>query len=338
MPLVSDATRQGPTRRRLLAGFIGGATGTVAGCGLRFEDSPAGLRHTRRPVPGEDALVAVYADTHRLADLATRLSGSLGTELVRVHTRQLIVLRAALTSAGVPATRLESPTQLPTNSSSRSAVSAPATALPAPSASSAPPEQLRSPTPSETTVAAMADAEASTATAAARFPAVAPPLRAIVAALHAQRFAAAMTLTGVPPATGGGSVGGAVVRTLAGRTAAAIYLVEVAAARSATAQRARAEATLARLRSLSADHRALGADPSPVPGVPLPFPVRSTADAARLTRTALTALRDDHGRVLADLVTDSGGAGLAAATRWLGTVEADCHRWGAALEPFPGLR
>ena len=30
-------------------------------------------------------------------------------------------------------------------------------------------------------------------------------------------------------------------------------------------------------------------------------------------------------------------AGLAALTRWLGTVEVEAHRWGVDLEPFPGL-
>ncbi|MGL5861321.1 MAG: hypothetical protein ACRCY9_08705, partial [Phycicoccus sp.] len=272
-------------------------------------------------------------------DLAARLPGTVGPALARLHARQHAVLRAALLADGVPARLLDaSPAPPRTPSSSGTSAGAPDPATGSRPTPSTPVGSPGSPAPPGTTAASLAGAEAATATAAARFPTVAPRLRAPVAALHAQRLAAAVTLTGVAPAVVGGSVGGGVLRDLAGRTAAAVYLVEVAAARSATAQRTRAEATLARLRSLSADHRALDADPEPVTGVPLPFPVRGTADAARLARAALTALRDDHGRVLADLVTDSGGAGLAVATRWLGTVEVDCHRWGAALEPFPGLR
>ncbi|MGL4174936.1 MAG: hypothetical protein ACRCSN_02575 [Dermatophilaceae bacterium] len=334
---MSDGVRENLTRRHLLTGLAGGAAAAVAGCGIQLEDGAPSLPlvPTREPVPGEDALIALSADSRRLAGLAARLPGATGIAFARLHERQHSVLRTALLGDGVPARLLASSATSPRTTPSESATDLPTGSR---SSSSAPTGTPRSPEPPGTTAAALADAEAAGATAAARFPAVAPPLRAMVAALHAQRFAAVVALTGVARSVSGGSVGGDVLHDLAGRTAAAVYLLEVAAARSSTAQRARADATLARLRWLSAEHRALGADPAPVPGVPLPFPVRGAADAARLTRTALTALRDEHGRVLADFLTDSGGAGLAVATRWLGTVEAECHRWGAALEPFPGLR
>ncbi|MGL5819179.1 MAG: hypothetical protein ACRCYR_16560 [Phycicoccus sp.] len=336
---MSDGVPEDLTRRHLLTGLAAGAAAAVAGCGIRLEDDAPSLPFlpTRTPVPGEDALVALYVDSRRLADLAARFPGALGDTLGRVHERQQAVLRATLLDHGVPARMLDAATSSSTTSSRSTPTGTPDTTPGARSSptTSGPPSPPASP---NVTAATLAGAEADGASAAVRFPTVAPTLRAAVAAVHAQRFAAAVALTGVAPAVTGGSVGGGVLRDLAGRTIAAVYLVEIAAARSTTAQRPRAEATLARLRSLSTDHRALGADPEPVTGVPLPFPVRGTADAARLVRTALTALRDDHGRVLADLVADSGAAGLAVATRWLGTVEADCHRWGAPLEPFPGLR
>ena len=72
-------------------------------------------------------------------------------------------------------------------------------------------------------------------------------------------------------------------------------------------------------------------------GRPLPFPVRTPADAARLASTAVTALRVEHGRALGGLVGGHGADGAAAATRWLGAVEVQCHGWGVPLEPFPGL-
>ena len=72
-------------------------------------------------------------------------------------------------------------------------------------------------------------------------------------------------------------------------------------------------------------------------GHPLPFPVEGPTDAARLARQTLTSLRAGYGEHLEPLVTSDGAAGLAALTRWLGTVEVEAHRWGVDLEPFPGL-
>ncbi|MGL4744322.1 MAG: hypothetical protein ACRCXL_08035 [Dermatophilaceae bacterium] len=343
---MADRVRADPTRRHVLAGITSAAAVALSGCGIQLEDGAPTLPlvPTRTPVPGEDALLALHDDCRRLMDLAARLPGTVGSALAQVHDRQRAVLRAALLGDGVPTRLVDAavspPSVTPPDRASAgepgaSSSSAP-TGTPSPSAPGGSPSSERPPGPTTTTT--LADAEAKAANTAARFPTVAPTLRATVAALHAQRFAAAVILNGAAPAVTGGSAGGPAVDDLAGRTTAAIYLVEVAIARSAGTQRAQAMTTLTRLRSLAAGHRALGADPEPVVGVALPFPVRGAADAARLIRTTLITLRDDHGRWLADLVTASGAAGLTLATTWLGTVEADCYRWGAALEPFPGLR
>lgn len=71
--------------------------------------------------------------------------------------------------------------------------------------------------------------------------------------------------------------------------------------------------------------------------MPLPFPVRTPADASRLATTAVTDLRTTTGAALGGLTGTHGAAGLAAATRWLGAVEVETHRWGVPLAPFPGL-
>ena len=134
-----------------------------------------------------------------------------------------------------------------------------------------------------------------------------------------------------------GAVAGADVAALADATAAATYFLEVVAARSTGRQRARADATLAALRDLRADQLAGGAAADDALGHPLPFPVESPTDARRLARTALTTLRASYGAHLEPLVTSEGAAGIAALTRWLGTVEVEAHRWGVELEPFPGL-
>ena len=80
-----------------------------------------------------------------------------------------------------------------------------------------------------------------------------------------------------------------------------------------------------------------GAAPADALGHPLPFLVESPADAARLGREVLTTLRAGTGQHLDPVVTGHGAAGLAALTRWVGTVEVEAHRWGADLVPFPGL-
>ena len=130
---------------------------------------------------------------------------------------------------------------------------------------------------------------------------------------------------------------GSRVEALAGSTSAAIYFLEVVAARSTGGQRARADATLLALHDLRADQTGGGAVPDDSLGHPLPFAVDDRAAAARLARTTLTTLRASYGEQLAPIVASDGGAGLAALTRWLGTVEVEAHRWGVALAPFPGL-
>jgi len=111
----------------------------------------------------------------------------------------------------------------------------------------------------------------------------------------------------------------------------------VVSARSTGAQRARSDTTLTALRGLLADQLAGGARADSALGRPLPFPVRDAASAARLARESLLTLRAGYGEQLGPVVASDGGPGLAALTRWLGSVEVEAHRWGTALEPFPGL-
>lgn len=323
-----EGGRSAPARRALLLGGGAALLALAGGCGIRLEDdAPAlPLLPTRTPVPAEDLLVALGRDTDALARRAAALTSPTAAALAVLHRRQHAVLRAALAGAGVPVERLDAP---PTPSGTATATSS-ATGSPAPTSSATPTE-----TPADR--AALAAAEAAAAAGAARFGAVAPDLRGVVAAVHAQRWAAASVLTGRGPTVPGDPVSGSGVRDLAERTEAAAYLLEVVAARSRAAQRERAERTLAVLRATRADQGAAGDAPPAVLGRALPFPVRTADDAARLAREALTALRDDHGRALAPLVAEHGGDGVAAATRWLGAVEAEGHRWGVALQPFPGL-
>ncbi len=185
--------------------------------------------------------------------------------------------------------------------------------------------------------AALAADEGAAAASAGDLAGVAPDLRATVAALHAQRYAAATVLAGRPPVVPMDAVRGDPVRLLAAETAAAIWMFEVISARSSGAQRTRSDTTLRALRGLLADQVAGGARPEEALGHPLPFEVRTAADRTRLAREVLEALRAGYGARLEPVVTESGADGMAALTRWLGTVEVEAHRWGLGLRPFPGL-
>jgi hypothetical protein len=304
------ARRPHGRRTLLVAGLV--SLGAVAGCGIRLEDDAPSLPlvPTREPVPAEDALVALTRGCDRLAVLASQAPGALAAALATVHRRQHTVLRTTLVREQVPPDRLD------------------ATATTGPSTTPTGPTDL---------LATLAVTEAADAAGAASFTGVSPDLRGPVAALHAQRYAAADLLTGRAPSVPTTPVDGDAVAAFVPLTAAAVYFLEVVAARSEGAGRRRAQTTLGRLRGLHAEQAAGAPDVEVALGHPLPYPVRTPAEASRLAHDALTDLRTGYGPLLDPLVTGLGGAGWSAATRWQGTVEAEAHRWGVALQPFPGL-
>ena len=318
---MTEGTRPGIPRRTVVAGVVA-AVLPAAGCGIRLEDDAprVPLVPTRTPVPAEAELVALTRGTAALADLADTVPGAVAADLATLHRRQHTVLRSTLLADGVPATELDAaPSASPT-------ATATATATSSPSATATGGR------------AALAAAEGASAATAARFAGVSDDLRATIASLHAQRYAAAALLAGRPPTVPFDPVGGDPVSALATAASAAVYFLEIVSARSTGAQRDRSDATLAALRDLRADQLAGGAQPDDSLGHPLPFPVDDAAAAARLARASLTTLRAAYGEHLGPIVASDGGPGLAALTRWLGTVEVEAHRWGVDLEPFPGLQ
>ena len=313
---MTEGTRPGIPRRTVVAGVVAAVLPT-AGCGIRLEDDAprVPLVPTRTPVPAEAELVALTRGTAALAELAATVPGAVAADLATLHRRQHTVLRSTLLADGVPAADPDA----------------------APSAS---PTATATSSPSATTTggrAALAAAEGASAATAAGFAGVSDDLRATMASLHAQRYAAAALLSGRPPTVPLDPVGGDQVSALATAASAAVYFLEIVSARSTGAQRDRSDATLAALRELRADQLAGGAQPDDSLGHPLPFPVDDAAAAARLARASLTTLRAAYGEHLGPIVASDGGPGLAALTRWLGTVEVEAHRWGVDLEPFPGL-
>jgi hypothetical protein len=318
---MTEGARPGVVRRTLVAGVLAGVL-PAAGCGIRLEDDAprVPLVPARAPVPAEAELVTLTRDTAALAELAATVAGALAADLATLHRRQHTVLRSTLLADQVPAALLDAtPTPSGTGSASPTASASPTTS------------------PSGEGRATLARDEGASAAAAATFAGVAADLRATIASLHAQRYAAASLLAGRPPTVPVDPISGGRVEAMAGSTSAAIYFLEVVAARSTGGQRARAEATLLALHDLRADQTAGGATPDDSLGHPLPFAVDDRTAAARLARTTLTTLRASYGEQLAPIVASDGGAGLAALTRWLGTVEVEAHRWGVALAPFPGL-
>ncbi len=300
-----------PGRRLLLAGTGTVLLGALTGCGVRLEDDAPRLPlvPTRRPLPAQDLMAALVRDTAALAADAPLLGDDLGAALATAHRRQVTVLRTTLLRAGVPAGDLDpSPSPSPSVSST------------------ADPRRLRSD---------LAARESAGAAAAPSFAAAPAELLPTLAALHAQRVAAAALLgdparpAGDPPAGTGPTDAVVALRR-------ACYLLEVAAARSAGARRERAVVTLGVLRALRDDASRPG-QPAPALGYPLPFAVRSGADVDRLAARATTDVRSSLGAALPALLASDATTGLAAAARWLGGVEIEVHRWGGALVPFPGL-
>ena len=309
---MPDQDPRRPGRRLLLAGVGSALLLPVAGCGIRLEDDAPRLPlvPTRRPVPAEALLVALTRECDRLAASAARATDPTAAALAPLHARQHTVLRATLLGQGVPASGLDEPR---------------------PTAS---PVVTVSPVP--VTSAALARLEAQSAAAATRFADVETSLLPTVAALHAQRYAAAVVL-GVPVSVTAPRVSGTAAARPPAATDGARSLVQGGEARPAGSRRSRAVATLGALDDLAGD-LVRPDQPAPALGRPLPYPVRTAADVDRLVTEVLGDLRATLGAELAGLTATDAAGGLAAASRWLGTVEVEAHRWGLLLSPFPGLR
>ncbi len=329
MPRMREGGAPGPRRRALLAGALA-APVLLAGCGVRLEDDapPVPLVPTREPVPDEDALTALTRACAELADVAAAVPGATAAALVPVHRRQHTVLRTTLVRLGVPVAVVDAaPSSAPTTTGPTASPTASPTTSPSASASARGAAAARTD---------LGEAEGAAAEGVGAFTGVDEELRDTVLSLHAQRFAAAVLLTTTAPEVVGGPVASDAVDELADLTAGARYLIQVVAARSTGRARTRATTTLTALERVLADQAAAGEPREEPLGIPLPFGVRTPADATRLAREALGQLRSAYGARLG-VLREQGADGWAAATRWLGAVEAECHRWGLPLQPFPGL-
>jgi hypothetical protein len=310
----------GPARRSVLAlGAVALVVG-LAGCGVRLEDDAPDipLIPTRQPIPGERALLGLLAQTVQLAKGAEAIAPRGGTTvsaLATLHPAQATRLSEVLRAKAVPA-RLVRAAGTGRTPVAASAVSA----------------------------AALGRLEAQALEAGAQREAlvVGADLLPMVCALLAQRAAAAALLGVVVPRHAGVWPHAALAVGPLQAFRSAVYGLEVVTAQSSGTDRSRGQATLARLRTFESQAAALAGRESPPAelGYTLPFPVRSAGSARRLARQTLAGLRDTLAAQFGGLAAaEPGGRGAAPQViRWLGASEAELHRWGGALTPFPGLR
>ena len=317
---MTEGARPGVARRTVVAGVLAGVL-PAAGCGIRLEDDAprVPLVPTRTPVPAEAELVALTRDTAALAELAATVAGALAADLATLHRRQHSVLRSTLLAEGCrPPTSTRPPRP-------RARVRHPRVGVVGLACRAA------------TARAALARDEGASAATAATFAGVAatcaPPSRPCTPSGTPRRRSSPDARPRCPSTRSAGRR----VEALAGSTSAAIYFLEVVAAAPPGASALAPMPPCWPCTTCCADQTAGGAVPDDSLGHPLPFAVDDRTAAARLARTTLTTLRASYGEQLAPIVASDGGAGLAALTRWLGTVEVEAHRWGVALAPFPGL-
>lgn len=292
-------TARSPMARRAALGVL--ALGTLTACGIHLEeDAPrVPLVPARTPIAGEDALVGLLLGTQTLAAGVALLPKVAG--FGAALDQQARVLDSALRERGVPANRL--------------AGAASGTAE----------------------VAALAGASVTAAHEVLAHAEVA--LRPMLASLAASRtvLAGKLDRNWQPPAPAPAALDTPAALAVLAASRAAVYGVEVAAARSADATRERGVSTLHTLRGLvMAQEALLGAQAPPTPSAyGLPVTVTDNASAKRLVGHLLDALTRAYAGQL-PTVADAPPA-LLTLTDWLAASAQLQSRWGADLAAFPGL-
>jgi hypothetical protein len=340
-PMPETCVPSGPSRRSVLAALgLGAASAALAGCGIRLEDDAprVPLVPTREPVPGEAFLLGLWLGSQDLAAQASALGGpgtALPGRLALLHRAQAEVLRTLLRTEGVPDevaddARKRHPATPSTTSSGTTAASPTSGATPGRSATGT------ATVPSRSTLATGEAAALSPVSFAAL---AALDAKAVVtpAAALAQRAAAATLLGKVPAWPTQEQLPAELAAGALEATRAAVYGFEVVAAQSAGAQRTQAKATLVTLKARVARLEQPAGDKAPPAalGYPLPFPVTTPGAARRLALHVLEGLRATQAAATGRAARDA--TGLAATVQWLAEAEGLCHRWGMALQPFPGL-
>ena len=354
MPSLSRMPRGAGTlgRRGLVLGAVGSGVLALAGCGIHLEDDAphVPLVPRRTPIGAETLLLDLLRNSRELAAAcATWTTGAQVAQapsLAAIHARQADVLAALLGDAHVPADLVARATPTPSTT---------------PTTATATPTTTATPTP--TTSADIAELERGPLAAATGLSAAPAPLLPIVAAILAQRYAAADLVGGSTPVLGAATTVGTAASagpsagtpTTAGTppdpgswtqkdllsilaaTRSATYGFEVVAAQGDTVGRALGLRTLATLAALQSAQEAALTSPAPPAdlGYQLPFRVTTPALARKLAGRVATGLRAAYGSTLA--ATAEGADPFLDLVEWLGRVEAVVHDWGGVFVPFPGM-
>lgn len=335
---MSDVGGSATVRRRLVLGAAVGVALAGAGCGIRLEEgAPAvPLVPTRDPIAGEAAVVALLRGTEALVDDAAHTppgDSPLVAALPWVHRRQAAVLRGVLEDAGVPPSVINGPR--------------PDTSSETPSPSGTP-----SPTPAPLTPTLLGTREAEAITSLPALLEAPPAMRPLLVALLAQRASTATVLAGTPPSGLARTPTDdtpnepwpdpRAAATLLDASRAAAYGFEVVAAQSRDAARSAAWTALTTIRGIAGEQerRAGTAARPPAVGYPLPFPVRSAADATRLATHVSTGLLESYAAQLPTVTANASARTTTSVTdllRWLAAVQVDALAWKVSMAPFPGL-
>ena len=338
-------------RRGLVLGLVGSGVLALAGCGIHLEDDAphVPLVPRRTPIGAETLLLSLLRNSRELAAACgtwtTGAQVAQARTLAAIHARQADVLATLLADAHVPADLVAratpTPTAVPTTTGTPTATA----------------------TPTPTTSAEIAVLERGPLAAATGLSAAPAPLLPIVAAILAQRYAAADLVGGSTPLVGAAATVGTPAPTdpsagtpttaattadpgswtqkdllsILAATRSATYGFEVVAAQGDAAGRALGLRTLATLAGLQAAQEAALTSPAPPAdlGYQLPFRVTTPALARKLAGRLATGLRAAYGSTLA--TTAQGADPFLDVVEWLGQVEAVVHDWGGAFVPFPGM-
>jgi hypothetical protein len=319
-PMAAEGTRCGhaPSRRDVLrTAALAAVAGLLLGaCAIRLEDdAPAIPLLPRKSVADEAVLVELVRRTTALAQTAGRVANPTNavSRLSAIHQTQTDVIRARLTTAGVPNYVIDGPA--PTTTSSTAAVSAPPTA----------------------TAKDLAAGETGLVTAVlTALPTVTAANRAVVASVVASCGAAAdllgarmswPTADPLPPAA---------AVPLLDSTRSAAYAFQVVAAQTSGNLRGVAAGTHTDLESRASELVGMAGSSAPAEplGFALPFPVAAPEAASRLAGQVLTTLVSGGLAPLATL--PEGSTATTTLVRLLVDAQRLGRSWGVAPVPFPG--
>jgi hypothetical protein len=318
--MVAEGTGCGPapTRRALLhtAGLVAMAAPLLAACNIRLEDdAPPFPLLPRKSVPDEAVLVDLVRRTTALAQAAGRVPKPTKAVagLSSLHQTQADVLRARLSSAGVPNHVIDGTSTASTTSTA--AVSAPPAA----------------------TVGDVAAGE--TALVSATLPAlptVTAENRAVVASVVASCGAAAELLGATITWPAADPLPREAAVPLLEATRSAAYAFQVVAAQTGGDQRQVAVSTHTDLASWASELlRMAGSAAPPDPlGYALPFPVTGPDAAGKLANQVLTTLVAGGLAPLSEV--PDGSTATTTLVRLLVGAQRLGRSWGVAPVPFPG--